>query len=191
MKASRSLLFLGGSLDLDDLNLDDGLLDGDRKSLSILTGLPHGVAGGSADVSVLMVSHEPTGSLVGLLLELDDLAGGVNLEVLKGGLGSLLVDVLDLLWLGVDLLLSLSLTTIKVVVDDDVGLGGDASLVEGGGVVEDGGTVHEVVAFVAGQFFNLVFDVSNDVATFDIKSELLAARGGDKELSLHTNYILI
>ena len=36
-----------------------------------------------------------------------------------------------------------------------------------------------------------VLDVSNDVATFDIKSELLAARGGDKELSLHTNYILI
>jgi hypothetical protein len=36
-----------------------------------------------------------------------------------------------------------------------------------------------------------VLDVSNDVATFDIKSELLAAGSGDKELSLHTNYILI
>ena len=127
-----------------------------------------------------MVGHEPALTLSGLLLELNNLAGGVDLEVLEGGLGALLVDVLDLLWLGVDLLLSLSLTSIKVVVDDDVGLGGDALLVEGGGVVEDGGTVHEVIALVAGKLFNLVFDVSNDVATFDIKSELLAAGSGDK-----------
>ena len=156
------------------------LLDWRGESLAIGTGLPHGVAGSTADVSVLMVSHEPSLSLSGLLLELDDLSGVIDLEVVKGLLGSLLVDMLDLLWLGVDLLLSLSLTSIKIVVDDDHGLGGDASLVEALGVVEDGGAVHEVVALVADLLFNAVFDVSNDVATFDIKGELLAAGSGDK-----------
>jgi hypothetical protein len=46
-------------------------------------------------------------------LELRDLSGVVNIEVLKDGLGSLLVLVADLLGLGVYLLLPLLLTTAK------------------------------------------------------------------------------
>lgn len=180
-KTSRSLLLLFDDLlDNGDNFLDDGLLDGDGESLAIGTSLPHGVSGESTDVSVLMVSHEPALTLGGLLLELDNLTGSINLEVLEGGLGSLLVDVLDLLWLGVNLLLSLSLTTIKVVVDNDVGLGGDALLVEGGGVVEDGGTVHEVIALVASKLFNLVSK----------QKENLQVNGTAREKVMHSRCVL-
>jgi len=53
------------------------------------------------------------GALFALDLQLGDLASVVNVEVLKDGLGSLLVLVADLLGLGVNLLLSLLLTTVK------------------------------------------------------------------------------
>ena len=53
------------------------------------------------------------GALFALDLQLGDLACVINIEVLKDGLGSLLVLVADLLGLGVNLLLSLLLTTVK------------------------------------------------------------------------------
>ena len=53
------------------------------------------------------------GALFALDLQLGDLASVVNVEVLKDCLGSLLVLVADLLGLGVNLLLSLLLTTVK------------------------------------------------------------------------------
>ena len=90
-KASRSLLLLFDDLlDNGDNFVLDSLLDGDGESLAIGASLPHGVSGESTDMSVLMVSHEPALTLSGLLLELDNLTGSVNLEVLEGGLGSLL-----------------------------------------------------------------------------------------------------
>ena len=67
-----------------------------------------------------MVSHVGGGgALFALDLELGDLAGVVDVEVLKDGLGSLLVLVADLLGLGVNLLLSLLLTTVKGKADVD------------------------------------------------------------------------
>ena len=51
------------------------------------------------------------GALLALNLELSDLAGVVDVKVFENSLGSLLVLVADLLGLGVDLLLSLFLTT--------------------------------------------------------------------------------
>ena len=59
------------------------------------------------------------GALFALNLELGDLAGVIDVEVLKDGLGSLLVLVADLLGLGVDLLLSLLLTTVEGKADVD------------------------------------------------------------------------
>ena len=62
------------------------------------------------------------GALFALDLQLGDLAGVVDIEVLKDGLGSLLVLVADLLGLGVNLLLSLLLTTVKGKAHVDGGL---------------------------------------------------------------------
>ena len=53
------------------------------------------------------------GALFALDLQLGDLASVINIEVLKDSLRSLLVLVADLLGLGVNLLLSLLLTTVK------------------------------------------------------------------------------
>ena len=53
------------------------------------------------------------GALFALDLQLGDLASVINVEVLKDSLRSLLVLVADLLGLGVNLLLSLLLTTVK------------------------------------------------------------------------------
>ena len=58
-----------------------------------------------------MISILTRGALFALDLQLGDLAGVVDIEVLEDSLGSLLVLVADLLGLGVNLLLSLLLTT--------------------------------------------------------------------------------
>ena len=78
-------------------------------------------------------------ALSALVLELLDLARGLNVVVLKEGKGSLLVDVLDLLGLGVDLLLSLSLTTVKLDEGVDAALGLEASLLNGEAILKGGG----------------------------------------------------
>ena len=62
------------------------------------------------------------GALFALDLQLGDLASVVNVEVLKDGLGSLLVLVCNSLGLGVDLLLPLLLTTAKTDNHVDGGL---------------------------------------------------------------------
>lgn len=66
----------------------------------------------TAVVSVLVVSQEDTSTtVVTLFSQLGDLTLSVNLEVGQDGHLDLLVLVLDLLWGGVDLLLSLLTTT--------------------------------------------------------------------------------
>ena len=62
-----------------------------------------------------MLGHVGSGRAVGaLLLQFLDFAVSLNREVLEEGLGALLVFVGDLLGGGVDLLFSLSLTTLGV-----------------------------------------------------------------------------
>ena len=111
------LLALGTTLGSDDNLLNDSLrlvLLGNGQSLSVLGELVEHVAALSAGVSVGVVSHVGgRRALFALDLQLGDLASVVNVEVLKDGLGSLLVLVADLLGLGVNLLLSLLLTTVK------------------------------------------------------------------------------
>ena len=111
------LLALGTTLGGNDNLLNNSLrlvLFWNGKSLSVLGELVEHVTALSAGVSVGVVSHVGgRGALFALDLQLGDLAGVVDIEVLKNGLGSLLVLVADLLGLGVNLLLSLLLTTVK------------------------------------------------------------------------------
>ena len=120
------LLALGTTLGSDDNLLNDSLrlvLLGNGQSLSVLGELVEHVAALSAGVSVGVVSHVGSrGALFALDLQLGDLAGVVDVEVLKDGLGSLLVLVANLLGLGVNLLLSLLLTTVKGQAHVDGGL---------------------------------------------------------------------
>ena len=111
------LLALGTTLGGNDNLLNNSLrlvLLRNGKSLSVLGELVEHVTALSAGVSVGVVSHVGgRGALFALDLQLGDLAGVVDIEVLKDGLGSLLVLVADLLGLGVNLLLSILLTTVK------------------------------------------------------------------------------
>ena len=84
---------------------------GDWQSLAIWGQLVESGSGLTAGESVGVIGHVGTSSLGGLLLQSLDLAGLFDGEVLEKGLGSLLMLVLDLLGLGVDLLLSLLLTS--------------------------------------------------------------------------------
>lgn len=70
-------------------------------------------------IKVTMVQDHTSWALLALDLELGNLAGVVDVEVLKKGLGSLLVLVLYLLGLGVDLLLPLLLSSAKLHHDVD------------------------------------------------------------------------
>ena len=120
------LLALGTTLGSDDNFLNDSLrlvLLRNGKSLSVLGELVEHVTALSASVSVGVVSHVGGGgALLALNLQLGDLAGVVDIEVLKNGLGSLFVLVADLLGLGVNLLLSLFLTTVEGQAHVDGGL---------------------------------------------------------------------
>ena len=120
------LLALGTTLGGNDNLLNNSLrlvLFWNGKSLSVLGELVEHVTALSAGVSVGVVSHVGgRGALFALDLQLGDLAGVVDIEVLKNGLGSLLVLVADLLGLGVNLLLSLLLTTVKSQAHVDGGL---------------------------------------------------------------------
>lgn len=101
------------------------------ESLSVSGELEKLSSGLSASVSIWMLGHVGTGSRWGLLLQSLDLSGGiVNLEVLEKGLWSSLMLVLDLLWGGVNLLLSLSLTTVKRHVDGALSLIHDSAINE-------------------------------------------------------------
>ena len=83
------------------------------------------------------------GALFTLNLQLGDLACVVDVEVLKDGLGSLLVLVADLLGLGVNLLLSLLLTTAEAKNHVNGGLILETKGLNGALSVEDGKTVDQ------------------------------------------------
>ena len=112
-------LLLGRSFDDNCfLGNNDFVLLWVRKSLTISGELEELGSGLTAGESILMISHVSTSSVWRLLFQSLDLAGGIiNGEILKEGLWSLLVDMLNFLWGSVNLLLSLSLTTIKRHVD--------------------------------------------------------------------------
>ena len=122
----QSLLLALGTLGGNDNLLNNSLrlvLLRNGKSLSVLGELVEHVTALSAGVSVGVVSHVGgRGALFALDLQLGDLAGVVDIEVLKDCLGSLLVLVANLLGLGVNLLLSLLLTTVKGQAHVDGGL---------------------------------------------------------------------
>ena len=99
------------------------------ESLSVSGELEELSSGLTASVSIWMLGHVGTGSVWRLLLQSLDLSGGiVNLEVLEESLWSLLVLMLDLLWGGMDLLLSLSLTTFEAHVDGALSLVLDSAI---------------------------------------------------------------
>jgi hypothetical protein len=83
------------------------------------------------------------GALFALDLQLGDLAGVVDVEVLKDGLGSLLVLVADLLGLGVNLLLSLLLTTAEAEDHVNGGLLLETEGLNGALTVENGKTMDQ------------------------------------------------
>jgi len=98
--------FLGGSSSLRFV------LFRNWHSFAVLGKLEESVSASAADVPVRVVSHECAWGTSGALdLELGNLAGVIDVEVLKNGLGSLLVLVLYLLGLGVNLLLPLFLSS--------------------------------------------------------------------------------
>ena len=98
------------------------------------------------------------GALFALDLQLGDLAGVVDVEILKDSLGSLLVLVADLLGLGVNLLLSLLLTTAKAEDHVNGRLILKAEGLNGALTVEDSQTVdqHDLLSGDAGLLGNLL-----------------------------------
>ena len=64
--------------------------------------------------------------------------------------------VLDLLGTGVDLLLSLTLTTIEGANSLDVGLILEGALIDGQVLIELSGSADETVDFIASQFFDAI-----------------------------------
>ena len=112
----------------------------------------------AASESVGMVSHVGGDlALVALVLQLLDFARILNVVVVEKGQVSLLVRVLYLLGLGVDLLLSLLLTTIEgnksvnAALSLESGLGKSELLLKGGGVENE--SIDRV--------FNLLFNLGS------------------------------
>lgn len=102
-----------------------------------------------------MLGHVGGGRAVGaLLLQFLDLTVSLNREVLKEGLGALLVGVLDLLGGGVDLLFSLSLTTLGVNESIDNALVLEAALGKGVFTLELSGTEDDTVDGVLGDILD-------------------------------------
>ena len=110
----------------------------------------------TANETIGVLSHVGSRRASGaFLLQLLDLTVGLNREVLKNGLGALLVSVGDLLGCGVDLLLSLSLATLGVNESGDSGLGLETTSLNRGGVLELSGTEDDTVDTVFANFLNL------------------------------------
>ena len=154
-----SLLLLGGwSSGLWCGLLLDGVVLGDRESLSVGGELPEGVSGLTADVSVAMVGHVGSWLAVwGLHLQFLDLTRLLDVVVLEGSLGLGDVLVLDLFGSSlVVLLLSLSLSSFEVNQSGDDLLKSESGLVDGKLVVEEGSACHESVDGVVDLFFDLV-----------------------------------
>jgi len=157
---SRSLLLLslgGSGLDGGGGNSDGGLVVlGDGKALAVGGETEEGLSTLSTDEAVGVLSHVGgRGALGALLLELLDLAGSLHGEVLKEGLGALLVLVGDSLGGGVHLLLALTLSSLGVNHGGNGALLGEAGLLEGELLSELGGASNETVNSVLGGLLNL------------------------------------
>ena len=156
------LLAFSTTLGSNDNLLNDSLglvLLGNGKSLSVLGELVEHVTALSAGVSVGVVSHVGgRGALFALDLQLGDLAGVVDVEVLEDSLGSLFVLVANLLGLGVNLLLSLLLTTAEAEDHIDGGLLLKAKGLNGALTVKDSETVdkHDLLSGDASLLGNLL-----------------------------------
>lgn len=160
-KQVRSLLLLlGGTLG----NNGSGVLDngglvvlGDGEALAVGGEAEEGLAALAANVAIGVLGHVGGRGAVGaLLLELLDLAGGLNGEVLEEGLGALAVLVGDPLGGGVDLLLALALATLGVNQGVHGALVKEAGLLEAELVLELGGAAHEAVNGALGVLLDLV-----------------------------------
>lgn len=158
--SGRSLLLLLGWGGLDS-EWDDGWLGWlvvlwNWHSLTIGGESEESTAALTADVSILMLSHVGSWwARLALKLQFLHLTVGLNGEVLKDGLGALLVGVLDLLWGGVDLLFSLSLTTLSVNESGDGALGLEAASLNGELVLKLGGTEDNTVDGVLSDLLDL------------------------------------
>ena len=128
-----------------------------RQSLSISSEFPEGMASLSADMSVWMVSHIGTWLTVWRFnLQSLDLARVLNSVVFEGSLGSLLMFMLDLLWSGINLLFSLTLSTIKGASSLNMSLSLETTLIDGKLFIELSGSTDQTVNLVAGQFFDAI-----------------------------------
>ena len=131
------------------------LVLGDGKSLTLGGQTVDHVAALTAGEAIGMVSHVGGNlALVALVLQLLDLARSLDVVVLKECELSLAVLVLDLLGLGVNLLLSLTLATVKGNEGVNAALGLEASLSEGEGLLEVGSVENKSVDGVVNLFLD-------------------------------------
>ena len=155
-RISLLLLALGGlgwGSGGDGLRL---LVLGDGESLALGSETVEHVTALSAGESIGMVGHVGGNlALVALRLQSLDLAGSLNVVVLEERELSGLVLVRDLLGLGVDLLLSLSLTAIKSDESVDAALGLEASLLDSHRLVKLSSVEHKSVDWEFNSLLNL------------------------------------
>jgi len=155
----------------------------DGKSLTLGSETVEHVTAVTAGVSVGVVSHVGTDlASLALVLELLDLASLLNVVVLEKGERALLVLVLDLLGLGVDLLLSLSLTTIKSNNNVDACLSLKTCLFDGQFIVESGGVEDDLVYWVLDLLLDLRSQVGDKVTSLNIDREFLASWARNENL---------
>ena len=154
---SSSLLLLSSGLDGSGGDSSNSLvLLGDGEALAVLGEAEESLSALTADETIGVLSHVGSrGALGAFLLELLDLAGGLNGEVVEEGLCALLVLVGDSLRGGVHLLLALTLTSLSVDHGGHGGLSGEASLLEGKLLSELGSTSDETVNGVLSGLLNL------------------------------------
>jgi hypothetical protein len=132
------------------------VLFGNGKSLALGREAVEHVTALAASEAIGMVSHVGGDlALVALVLQLLDLARSLNVVVVEESLGSLLVLVLYLLGLGVDLLLSLSLTTIESDEGVNRALGLEACLLKSKLLDEGSSVENESIDGVFNLFLNL------------------------------------
>ena len=157
--SSSSLLLLtlsSGLVGIGDSGGGSLVLLGDGEALAVLGEAEESLSALTADETIGVLSHVGSGRALGaLLLELLDLAGGLNGEVVEEGLCALLVLVGDSLGGRVHLLLALTLTSLSVDHGGHGGLSGEASLLEGKLLSELGSTSDETVNGVLSGLLNL------------------------------------
>merc|ERR1719188_1068404 len=144
-----------------------------------------------AGEAIGMVSHVGADIALGaLVFQTADLAGRLNVVVLEESEGSLSVLVLYLLGLGVDLLLSLTLATVKGDVHVDGALSHKAGLLEGHAVLKRGSAEGESVDSKFNSLLNLRSQVRDKVASLNIDRELLASWAVHENLHFQVRYVV-